>query len=180
VEKEAPSRFKDWYNELAPEDEKLPLEWKKLDNMLFQKLLVVRVLRPDRVTTALDNFVRKTLPAGDSYVDCDATSSAAQILASSYQDSTPTTPIYFILSPGANPVAEVEALGRSQGVDIGKKFHQVALGQGQDRIAHNWLDVGHKEGHWVMLQNIHLMPGFLRELEKKLDGFAQEVSNPEF
>jgi dynein heavy chain len=31
VEKEAPSRFKDWYNELAPEDEKLPLEWKKLD-----------------------------------------------------------------------------------------------------------------------------------------------------
>ena len=180
MEKEAPSRFKDWYNELAPEDEKLPLEWKKLDNMLFQKLLVVRVLRPDRVTTALDNFVRKTLPAGDSYVDCDATSSAAQILASSYQDSTPTTPIYFILSPGANPVAEVEALGRSQGVDIGKKFHQVALGQGQDRIAHNWLDVGHKEGHWVMLQNIHLMPGFLRELEKKLDGFAQEGSNPEF
>jgi dynein heavy chain len=31
VEKEAPNRFKDWYNELVPEDEKLPLEWKKLD-----------------------------------------------------------------------------------------------------------------------------------------------------
>jgi len=62
VEKGAPARFKDWYNDLAPEDEKLPLEWKKLDQMLFQKLLVVRVLRPDRVTTALDNFVRKTLP----------------------------------------------------------------------------------------------------------------------
>lgn len=76
-EKEAPARFKDWYNELAPEDEKLPLEWKKLDQTLFQKLLVIRVLRPDRVTTALDNFVRKTLPAGDDYVDCDATSSAA-------------------------------------------------------------------------------------------------------
>lgn len=82
------------------------------------------------------------------------------------------TPIYFILSPGANPVQEVEILGRSQGVDIGKKFHQVALGQGQDKIAHNWLDIGHKEGHWVMLQNIHLMPGFLKELEKKLDAFA--------
>jgi dynein heavy chain len=84
VEKEAPARFKDWYNDLAPEDEKLPLEWKKLDQMLFQKLLVVRVLRPDRVTTALDNFVRKTLPSGDSYVDCDATASASQILLSSY------------------------------------------------------------------------------------------------
>jgi dynein heavy chain len=31
VEKEAPNRFKDWYNELAPEEEKLPLDWKKLD-----------------------------------------------------------------------------------------------------------------------------------------------------
>ena len=31
-----------------------------------------------------------------------------------------------------------------------------------------------------MLQNIHLMPGFLKELEKKLDGFAMEGSNPEF
>jgi len=31
VEKEAPSRFRDWYNELTPEDEKLPLDWKKLE-----------------------------------------------------------------------------------------------------------------------------------------------------
>lgn len=31
LEKEAPSRFKDWYNELTPESEKLPLDWKKLD-----------------------------------------------------------------------------------------------------------------------------------------------------
>jgi len=30
VEKEAPNRFKDWYNELSPEEEKLPLDWKKL------------------------------------------------------------------------------------------------------------------------------------------------------
>lgn len=35
LEKEAPNRFRDWYNELAPEDEKLPLEWKKLDQMPF-------------------------------------------------------------------------------------------------------------------------------------------------
>jgi len=35
-----------------------------------------------------------------------------------------------------------------------------------------YLENGHKEGHWVMLQNIHLMPDWLRELEKKLDNFA--------
>jgi dynein heavy chain len=75
VEKEAPNRFKDWYNDLYPEDEKLPLEWKKLDAMPFQKLLVVRVMRPDRISTALENFVRTSIPKGGDFVDCDATSS---------------------------------------------------------------------------------------------------------
>ena len=180
VEKEAPNRFKDWYNELTPEDEKLPLDWKKLEQMQFQKLLVIRVLRPDRITTALDNFVRRTLPAGDDFVDCDSTSSFFQVLTSSYNDSTPTTPIYFILSPGANPVKDVELLARKQGIDPVKQLHTIALGQGQDVIAMNKLDIGHKEGHWVMLQNIHLMPTFLLDLEKKLDAFAAEGSNQSF
>tara|TARA_B110000285_G_scaffold232269_1_gene302936 strand:- start:17 stop:244 length:228 start_codon:yes stop_codon:yes gene_type:complete len=75
--------------------------------MPFQKLLVVRVLRPDRITTAMDNFTRNTLPKEDEYVDRDSTSNFFQILLSSYLDSTTTTPIYFILSPGANPVTAV-------------------------------------------------------------------------
>ena len=180
VEKEAPNRFKDWYNELAPEDEKLPLDWKKLEQVPFQKLLVVRVLRPDRITTALDNFVRRTLPKGSDYVDCDSTSSFAQVLASAYLESAPTTPIYFILSPGADPVKDVEALARAQGIDPAKMLHTIALGQGQDVVALNKLDIGHKDGHWVMLQNIHLMPRFLLQLEERLDACAQEGSNPSF
>ena len=102
------------------------------------------------------------------------------MLASSYLESSPTTPIYFILSPGADPVKDVEGLARAQGIDPAKMLHTIALGQGQDVVAMNKLDIGHKEGHWVMLQNIHLMPGFLIELEKKLDAFAAEGSNPSF
>jgi len=59
-------------------------------------------------------------------------------------------------------------------------MHSIALGQGQDVVAMNKLDIGHKEGHWVMLQNVHLMPKFLTDLEKKLDAFALEGSNPAF
>ena len=59
MEKDAPGRFKDWYNELTPEDVKLPLDWKKLDSMLFKKLLVLRCLRPDRITVAMTNFIRR-------------------------------------------------------------------------------------------------------------------------
>jgi len=71
MEKDAPNRFKDWYNELQPEDQKLPLDWKKLDNMPFQKLLVLRCLRPDRITIALGAFIRNVLPNGSDYIDMD-------------------------------------------------------------------------------------------------------------
>mgnify|MGYP003326410532 CR=1 FL=1 len=80
--------------------------------MPFQKLLVIRVLRPDRMTTAMDNFIRKTLPKGNEFVDCDAGAQFFQILKSAFLDSTTTTPIYFILSPGFNPVITVEELCR--------------------------------------------------------------------
>ena len=44
------------------------------------------------------------------------------------------------------------------------------------------LEQGFKEGMWIMLQNIHLMPGFLIDLEKKLDTFIlqQGSGNPNF
>jgi len=89
LEKEAPRRFQDWYNSLAPENEKLPLDWKRLEGAPFQKMLVVRCLRPDRLTIALDNFIKRTLPNGAAFVECDNTSSADEILTSSYADSTP-------------------------------------------------------------------------------------------
>jgi dynein heavy chain len=57
VEKELPKKFEDWYNELSPEEERLPGDYRKFDQMPFQKLLVVRCLRPDRMPTALGNFI---------------------------------------------------------------------------------------------------------------------------
>jgi dynein heavy chain len=137
-------------------------------------------MRPDRITTALDRFIRAALPHGDEFVDCDATANFTQILSASYLDSTTTTPIFFILSPGANPVKDVETLMRSLGRNPAKMLHSVALGMGQDKIANEKLDIANKEGHWVMLQNVHLMPRFLVELEKRLAIFAHEGSHPDF
>mmetsp|Transcript_130364 Transcript_130364/g.237027 ORF Transcript_130364/g.237027 Transcript_130364/m.237027 type:complete len:625 (-) Transcript_130364:230-2104(-) len=114
-------------------------------------------------------------------MDCDQSSSFQSILNDSFEDSTNTTPIFFILSPGADPVKEVEALGkRLIALQNGTNYHNVAMGQGQDVVAMAKLDLGHREGHWVMLQNVHLMPRWCVELEKKLDVFAAENSHPNF
>lgn len=50
-----------------------------------------------------------------------------------------------------------------------QNFHNVSLGQGQEAVAERAMDVAAKMGHWVILQNIHLVKKWLPALEKKLE-----------
>jgi len=177
---EAAPRFREWFNAISPENEKLPLDWAGLERTPFQKMLVVRCLRPDRMTAALTTFIRRTLPNGSSYVDCDSLLNSLEVLDQCLADSTPRTPIYFILSPGANVVADLDATAAKNGLQKGISYHNVSMGQGQDVVAMSWLETAHRNGHWVILNNVHLMPKWLIELEKKLDEYAAEGSHTNF
>merc|ERR1711871_537589 len=177
---EANPRFREWFNHITPETEKLPLDWAGLDRLPIQKMLVVRCLRPDRVATALTSFVRTVLPNGNDYVDSDAALSSVDILDSTLSDSLPTTPIYFILSPGANVMGDLDSLANKYGFVPFESYHNVSMGRGQDVVAMRNLEMAHRQGHWVVLNNVHLMPRWLIELEKKLDEFALEGSHKKF
>ena len=177
---EAAPRFKEWFDSTTPETDKLPLDWASLDKNPLKKMLVVRCLRPDRLTVALSSFIRTTLPAGSSYVDCDATLNSIEILEQCLLDSTSKTPIYFILSPGANVVADLDVMATKYGLEKGVSYHNVSMGQGQDTVAMACLESAHRNGHWVILNNVHLMPKWLMELEKKLDEYAAEGSHDKF
>ncbi|NWW49183.1 DYH9 protein, partial [Pedionomus torquatus] len=54
-----------------------------------------------------------------------------------------------------------------------RNLHNVSLGQGQEVVAERALDLAAKEGHWVILQNIHLVAKWLSSLEKKLEQHSE-------
>lgn len=48
-------------------------------------------------------------------------------------------------------------------------FHNVSLGQGQELIAEEKMETAATNGHWVILQNIHLVKSWLPNLEKQME-----------
>ena len=55
--------------------------------MPFKKLLVLRCLRPDRITVAMTSFIRGALPQGESFVEMDSKLNFSEILSGSVDDS---------------------------------------------------------------------------------------------
>ena len=171
---EAESRFKEWYNHVSPETEKLPLDWSQLEKRPFEKLLVVRALRPDRLIPAFVNWINISLPACRTFIEDDATLSSTAILELSMLDSSPSVPVLFILSPGSDVVSDLDILASKEGLKKGVSYHNVAMGQGQDAVAEELLFMGHKQGHWIILNNVHLMPKWIAKLERQIDEFAMD------
>uniref|UniRef100_A0A8C4NM92 Uncharacterized protein n=1 Tax=Eptatretus burgeri TaxID=7764 RepID=A0A8C4NM92_EPTBU len=156
----SPKRWRAFVASEAPEMELFPQDWKNKSAM--QKLCVLRVLRPDRMTYAMQDFVKKKL--GMEYV-----SSHGFDFRMSYEESGPSTPMFFILSPGVNPLIDVERHGSILGFTYSAgNLHNVSLGQGQEIVAEHALTLAIKAGHWVILQNIHLVPHWLPVLEQRL------------
>ena len=158
-------------HELA-ETEPLPGEWnKKLTE--FQKLLLIRAVRPDRITSALSLFVEKTM--GSDYVNQEAFDARKM-----YEESGPSTPIFFVLFPGYSPSKDIEKLANEMGKSSDNgKLTIISMGQGQEPIAEAVLDKYTQEGGWVFLDNVHLMQGWIPHLERKLE-IAAESAHRDF
>ncbi|KAL7677339.1 hypothetical protein ACOME3_003575 [Neoechinorhynchus agilis] len=87
-----------------------------------------------------------------------------------FDESDNTIPVFFILSPGVDPVNELEAFGEKLGFSMERgNLFNVSLGQGQENLAEQALLKASKQGHWVVLQNIHLVATWLPTLEKILE-----------
>uniref|UniRef100_UPI00398F1A35 dynein axonemal heavy chain 11 n=1 Tax=Pristiophorus japonicus TaxID=55135 RepID=UPI00398F1A35 len=164
-------RWKKVVESECPEKEKFPQEWKNKSSL--QKLIMMRALRPDRMTYAIRKFVEEKL--GTKYIEGRQTE-----FSKSFKESGPASPIFFILSSGVDPLKDVEALGKKLGFTIDSgKLHNVSLGQGQEAVAEQAVTKASKEGHWVILQNIHLVAKWLSNLEQLIEKYS-EGSHPDF
>ncbi|EKX36467.1 hypothetical protein GUITHDRAFT_97557 [Guillardia theta CCMP2712] len=164
------SDWKKWYVNQEPESSPLPGEWENKCTEL-QRLVLIRFLRPDRVIFAVSSFVANNL--GPKFVEPPAFD-----LDLVYNDSLPTAPLIFVLSPGVDPVVMLKLKAEQKG--IGDKFYSLSLGQGQGPIAGRMLDEGMRDGHWVFLANCHLCLSYMGELEKRVAELPSRQLHPEF
>ncbi|XP_017490335.1 PREDICTED: dynein beta chain, ciliary-like, partial [Rhagoletis zephyria] len=157
-----PKRWSKFLASAAPEREQFPGEWKYRSPL--QKLCIIRALRPDRMLYAMRLFVELTM--GKEYTRTQ-TSAFSEI----FKEINASTPVLFILSPGINPVRDVELLGQQLGFRADNDtLINISLGQGQEQLAEDAIINALTNKHqWVVLQNIHLVVNWLPSLEKLIE-----------
>ncbi|NXD07257.1 DYH10 protein, partial [Nothocercus nigrocapillus] len=164
-----PDVWKNWYDIDALEQMPFPLHYQNsLSN--FQKLLLLRCFRVDRVYRAVTDYV--TLTMSEKYVQPPVISFEAI-----FEQSSPYSPIVFILSPGSDPASDLMKLAERSGFG-GNRLKFLAMGQGQEKVALQMLENVVARGLWLMLQNCHLLVRWLIDLEKALEKITKP--HPDF
>ena len=168
--KKRPAIWKAWYDLEAPEKEELPClvntttgEKPSGTMTALQKLCAMRCFRVDRVFTAAKLYVIQGI--GEKYVT-PPTLDYRRI----FKQSKETTPMIFILSPGADPQSDIQRLATDKGFQA--KFRFIALGQGQGPKAEELIEFGTSKGYWVLLQNCHLLVSCSAEIKLKFRSFV--------
>ncbi|TPP59989.1 Dynein heavy chain 10 axonemal [Fasciola gigantica] len=161
--------WKTWYCQETPENGPIPGRYESTISD-FQRLCLLRCFRIDRVYRAISLYVIKIM--GETFVTPPILS-----FTSIYEQSTPTSPIVFILSPGSDPTGDLVKFAERMNMDPTYiKF--LSMGQGQEKNAQSLLELSVSRGYWLMLQNCHLLVKWLYVLEKNLENLTKP--HPDF
>lgn len=112
-------KFKVIFDSNEPENLPMPGEWDRKD--YFQKMIILKSIRPDKIPFAVQNFVSQKI--GQQFITPPTFS-----IAKSFTDSSNTTPLIFVLSAGSDPVADFKRFAEEK--NMSKKFDSISLGRG--------------------------------------------------
>lgn len=132
--------------------------------------MLLRCFRVDRIYRAVTLYVTNIM--GEKYVTPPILS-----FESIFEQSSPMSPIVFILSPGSDPASDLIKL--AERIEFGSnKIKFLSMGQGQEKVAVQYLETAIARGQWLMLQNCHLLSHWLQQLEKQLEQLTKP--HPDF
>ncbi|XP_008850074.1 dynein heavy chain 1, axonemal [Nannospalax galili] len=164
------SQFRAIFDSTEPHRELLPGIWDKyLDQ--FQKLLVLRCLRGDKVTNAMQDFVANHLEP--RFIEPQTVN-----LSAVFKESNSTTPLIFVLSPGTDPAADLYKFAEE--MKFSKKLSAISLGQGQGPRAEAMMRSSIERGKWVFFQNCHLAPSWMPALERLIEHINPDKVHRDF
>ncbi|XP_066265764.1 dynein axonemal heavy chain 1-like isoform X1 [Branchiostoma lanceolatum] len=162
--------FKSMFDSVEPHREDLPGPWKtELDT--FQRMLVIKCLRSDMVTNAMQDYVAHML--GQRFIEPQTAD-----LSVTYRDSSPTTPLIFVLSTGTDPAADLYKFAEE--MRFSKKLNSISLGQGQGPRAEALMRSAMERGKWVFFQNCHLSPSWMPMLERLIENIDSDKVHRDF
>ena len=163
------SNVKDWqmlFENSEPHNSEFPGKWESHLNS-FERLLVIRCIRPDVVVSAIIEFIANSLGR-------EFTENVPLELKSIYKDSNRASPLIFILSPGSDPLRSLQMFAESKR----KKLETRSLGQGQGKYAEAMIQSALETGDWVLLMNCHLAESFMPRLEYLVQSISSEAKGP--
>ncbi|XP_005102124.3 dynein heavy chain 1, axonemal [Aplysia californica] len=162
--------YKDFFDSIDPQDMPLPGKWgEELDD--FQAILVLKALRPDKVTNAMQKFVASKM--GQKFIE-PQTSDLAMV----FKDSNVSSPLVFVLSTGTDPAKSLNEFAET--MKFSKRLHSISLGQGQGPRAEFLMKAAMESGGWVFFQNCHLAPSWMPTLERLVEQINPDMVSKDF
>ncbi|KAL7709827.1 dynein heavy chain cytosolic putative [Lotmaria passim] len=138
----------------------------------WQRLLVLKVFREDLLSYGLSLLIEQEL--GKAF-----TESPAFDMEGCFQDSTPTAPIIFVLTPGTDPTQLFTEFAERKG--FGSRKMMLSLGQDQGRKAEEMIRTASTEsGAWVYLQNCHVYSSWMPSLEHMVEELTRRDVQRDF
>uniref|UniRef100_A0A8C0WNI1 Dynein heavy chain, cytosolic n=1 Tax=Castor canadensis TaxID=51338 RepID=A0A8C0WNI1_CASCN len=162
---QADEQFGIWLDSSSPE-QTVPYLWSEDTpatpiGQAIHRLLLIQAFRPDRLLAMAHMFVSTNL--GESFMSImEQPLDLTHIVGTEVK---PNTPVLMCSVPGYDASGHVEDLAAEQNTQI----TSIAIGSAEGfNQADKAINTAVKSGRWVMLKNVHLAPGWLMQLEKKL------------
>lgn len=153
--------WRKWYGEEKPESCEMPKSMRNVS--LFHRCLLLRAMRPDRLTYALIEFCTENM--GIEYLEQPPFD-----IDKIVPEMNKVTPTFFVLFPGVNPVPEVERIAKDAGkTEADGTFIYISMGQGQEKKADLALADAGKTGKWALFANVHLMRDWMKIFERNYE-----------